>query len=376
MSIKILPDSGTGGGGAPSGPAGGDLGGTYPNPNVNALHSATTSVNVSSATAPTSGQVLTATSGTAATWQTPASGTSVFLDGAFAVENTADNTKVLNTDLSGLTTGKTVTLKPLSTANTTFNIRPNVDASANIITQNATSQQIFIGADSSIGGANSGLQYSSDAAANRGQIRVGSYFNGTSVAGVTTATSRSGTIGVNAAVVNGQDYSKWTAQAGATTAGSLPISGAFAFKANTVNSLTVTSDWHLQLTNLAGTLGDKLYVTSEGLLGVNTSAPKAVLDVNGSSAFKVASKTANYTAADTETVILCDATGGAFAITLPAAASSTNKTYTVKKKDASANAVTLTGNGAETIDGSNTQALSTQYSSLTVVCDGSAWFIV
>jgi hypothetical protein len=36
------------------------------------LKSATTTVNVSSATAPTSGQVLTATSGVAATWQTPA----------------------------------------------------------------------------------------------------------------------------------------------------------------------------------------------------------------------------------------------------------------------------------------------------------------
>lgn len=38
---------------------------------ANALISATTTVNTSSATAPTSGQVLTATSGTAATWQTP-----------------------------------------------------------------------------------------------------------------------------------------------------------------------------------------------------------------------------------------------------------------------------------------------------------------
>src|SRR5207253_652521 len=37
---------------------------------TNALKSATTTVDVSAATAPTSGQVLTATSGTAATWQT------------------------------------------------------------------------------------------------------------------------------------------------------------------------------------------------------------------------------------------------------------------------------------------------------------------
>jgi hypothetical protein len=39
---------------------------------TDALNSATTVVNVSSATAPTNGQVLTATSGTAATWQTVA----------------------------------------------------------------------------------------------------------------------------------------------------------------------------------------------------------------------------------------------------------------------------------------------------------------
>ncbi len=39
---------------------------------TNALQSATTTVNVSSATAPTAGQVLTATGGSAATWQTPA----------------------------------------------------------------------------------------------------------------------------------------------------------------------------------------------------------------------------------------------------------------------------------------------------------------
>lgn len=41
---------------------------------TDALNSATTVVNVSSATAPSSGQVLTATSSTAATWQTPSSG--------------------------------------------------------------------------------------------------------------------------------------------------------------------------------------------------------------------------------------------------------------------------------------------------------------
>lgn len=46
---------------------------------ANAINSATTTVNVNSATAPSANQVLTATSSTAATWQTPTGGGSVLL---------------------------------------------------------------------------------------------------------------------------------------------------------------------------------------------------------------------------------------------------------------------------------------------------------
>ena len=55
---------------------------------TNALNSATTVVNVSSATAPTAGQVLKATSGTAATWQSRTIGISYVIDGGGAVVGT------------------------------------------------------------------------------------------------------------------------------------------------------------------------------------------------------------------------------------------------------------------------------------------------
>jgi hypothetical protein len=50
--------------------------------------------------------------------------------------------------------------------------------------------------------------------------------------------------------------------------------------------------------------------------------------------------------------------------------------FYIKKIDSSANAVTIDGNGSETIDGSATQVIVTQNVCLTVVSDGTEWWIV
>lgn len=77
----------------------------------------------------------------------------------------------------------------------------------------------------------------------------------------------------------------------------------------------------------------------------------------------------------TDQVVLADATGGAIILTLPAAADRPNVPLVLKKIDASANTVTVQGDGAETIDGSNTAVLTTQYESLSIISDGTEWHI-
>lgn len=206
-------------------------------------------------------------------------------DGLYSLANTSDSSKLQKWDLSGQSASTTLTISPQNTSNMILHIPQVATASGAgmALVQDETTGFIFSnGITSSIGGANSMMQLADATTANRAQIKLHSYFNGASVAGVSTLTSRSGTIAVNSSISAGQDYSKWTAQAAAATAGSAPISGTFAFKANAINSLTVPSDFHIQLTNTAGTLGDRLYLTSEGLLQLpGYSAGAAIFDGSG-----------------------------------------------------------------------------------------------
>lgn len=90
----------------------------------------------------------------------------------------------------------------------------------------------------------------------------------------------------------------------------------------------------------------------------------------------IATVSTNTTLDGTNAVVLVDASGGPVTITLPAAAGVTRRHYVIKKIDSSANAVTIDGDAAETIDGSATQDLAAQYESMDLVCNGTAWFII
>ncbi len=81
---------------------------------------------------------------------------------------------------------------------------------------------------------------------------------------------------------------------------------------------------------------------------------------------------ATYTIVNTDSLVLVDATSAAATITLPKTVK--ERVLTVKKID-NVNTVTIDTTGSETIDGSATKVLSTQYDSLTMACDGSDWWI-
>lgn len=95
-------------------------------------------------------------------------------------------------------------------------------------------------------------------------------------------------------------------------------------------------------------------------------------------------KTSAYTvvAGDANKVIKCDASGGAFTITLTAAATlGDGFVVTILKTSTDTatgtNAVTIDPNSTETINGASaSQTLQGSYSHLSIICDGSNWQVV
>ena len=96
----------------------------------------------------------------------------------------------------------------------------------------------------------------------------------------------------------------------------------------------------------------------------------STLQVGGSFATAITTKSSNYTASVNDHTILCNAT---LIITLPDATGATGRIYTIK--NIGTGTVTISRNG-QTIDGASSQTLSTQYQCITIQSDGSNWYIL
>ena len=105
-----------------------------------------------------------------------------------------------------------------------------------------------------------------------------------------------------------------------------------------------------------------------------SAVTKAKLD-NAATSLTIVAKTSAYTLTTSDELVTVDTTS-AFTLTLPAAASNSGRIYRILKTSSDANACTIDGNASETIGGSTTTTVNTQYECLTIVCDGSNWQVI
>lgn len=85
---------------------------------------------------------------------------------------------------------------------------------------------------------------------------------------------------------------------------------------------------------------------------------------------------ANVTLNETHRTVLIDASAAPRTVALPPAAAARDRVYTIKKRDSSANLVTIDPAGGETVDGFALQLLTTQYQALRIQSDGIEWWII
>jgi len=91
----------------------------------------------------------------------------------------------------------------------------------------------------------------------------------------------------------------------------------------------------------------------------------------------VTSTTHTATETSGKIIILVDAAtaGGNVTINLPTTVGNTAE-FIIKKIDSGVNTVTIDGSGSETIDGTTTKVIYTQYVSISMVSNNANWFII
>jgi len=94
-------------------------------------------------------------------------------------------------------------------------------------------------------------------------------------------------------------------------------------------------------------------------IGIGIAAPLSLLHVDGSITLHYEAFSGADTLDESNYYASCDASGGAFPLTLPSASTAgAGRPYKVKNAVSTANAVTLTADGSDTIDGAATAAIS------------------
>lgn len=127
-----------------------------------------------------------------------------------------------------------------------------------------------------------------------------------------------------------------------------------------------------------------LTVLNNGFAGVGTynfvsaskkmgeRIPVSTFEINGSKAWKTTSGTIGRQLTSLDNVVLVELSNQTF--TLPAASSCPGRVYTVKNTGTATNTTLSAGSG--TIDGAATRTIAAAYNFLTVISNGTEWFII
>lgn len=147
-------------------------------------------------------------------------------------------------------------------------------------------------------------------------------------------------------------------------------------KVNTTNPVlngNVTGTGVLDEDNMASDSANKLATQQSIKAYVDTSIAAAT---GGGIAYH--SQSGSYTVLDGDGYRVIGVTTGASdaTITLPTAADNTDRILTIVKADNGAGEVIIDGEGSETINGSLTQNLTSQYDKISLVCTGVEWLVV
>lgn len=86
--------------------------------------------------------------------------------------------------------------------------------------------------------------------------------------------------------------------------------------------------------------------------------------------------TSSLVLTSTHSVVFADASGGGITVTLPTAVGIAGRIYTIKRTNSGSNTVTIATTSSQTVDADTTVVLTTQYTSIDVVSDGSNWKII
>lgn len=122
--------------------------------------------------------------------------------------------------------------------------------------------------------------------------------------------------------------------------------------------------WDIPLATVSITTGGVITVTDAREFLHEPPDPVALTVV------AITSADSPYTVPGWNYLVLANATGGAITVNLPTAVGFGGRQIDVRKGDSSANAVTVDGNGGETINGAATKVLNVQYVDYTFRSDG------